>query len=401
MDMKRKTALICIAWLAFVAGLLLAEHIDSRKTHRELFYGTARTLFERIVLTRRWNAAHGGVYVPVTKDTQPNPYLEDPLRDLRINDRLTLTKINPAYMTRQLAELSAESGQVRFHITSLRPIRPENSATPREKQALESFEKGVAEVGEIIEDSGILKFFYMAPLRVDAACLKCHARQGYREGDIRGGISVIYPLPHEDHVTSLVATHSVIALLGVVGIMFFGAKLDKSYKTIQDQAVVDALTCIPNRRALLERGHMEFKRRTRSGKPLAIMLADVDHFKLYNDTYGHAAGDECLKTVARLIKNNMRRAADCCARYGGEEFVILLPDTTQQNALIVAERIRSAIAGMNMPNERALPFQIVTLSIGVAESGDAEDSYEEALKRADQALYAAKNKGRNRVEAGS
>lgn len=398
--MKRRILLLCVVWLILVSSLFAVQYLDSERTHKELLFSTARALFERVVLTRRWNAGHGGVYVPVTKDTQPNSYLEDPLREIKVNDSLTLTKINPAYMTRQLAELSAKSGTVQVHITSLRPIRPENKATPREDKAMKSFEKGTKEVGEIIEENRDLKFFYMAPPKVEKACLKCHAKHGYKEGDIRGGISIIFPLPHKDHLMSLALGHIAIGLLGLFGIILFGAKLDKSYKIIQKQAVIDALTGIPNRRAFMERIPAEFKRRMRYQKPLSIIMADIDHFKIYNDTYGHAAGDDCLKTVAEVIRDNIKRPADFCARYGGEEFVLLLPDTTQEAAVFVAERIRSTVEGLKMPNEKTMPFNIVTISLGVATaSGTTADSYEEALQQSDRALYIAKEKGRNRVES--
>jgi len=398
--MKRKIILLCVAWLVLVACLFMVEYNDSEKTHKELLFSTARALCERVVLTRRWNAMHGGVYVPVSKDTQPNPYLEDPFRDIKVNDTLTLTKINPAYMTRQLAELSAKSGTVHIHLTSLKPIRPENRATPREQQALESFEKGLMEAGEIVKDSQDSNFFYMAPLKVEKGCLHCHAKHGYKEGDIRGGISILFPVPHKDHLMSLAAGHILIGLLGVFGLILFGAKLDESYKIIQAQAVMDALTGIPNRRAFLERMPLEFKRRTRGNKPLSIIMADIDYFKIYNDTYGHAAGDECLRTVAQTIKDNIKRSADFCARYGGEEFVVLLPDTAQETAVLFAEKIRTIVEGLKMPNEKALPFGIVTISLGVATaSGAATDSYEKALRLSDKALYSAKEKGRNRVES--
>ncbi len=397
--MKKKTVILCSIWLVLVCSLFLVQYRDSEKTHKELLFSTARAVFEQVILTRRWNAMHGGVYVPVTKDTQPNPYLEDPRRDIKVNDNLTLTKVNPAYMTRQLAELSAKSGTVQFHITSLRLIRPENRATPREQEALEAFEKGVPEVGEIIKDGQDVKFFYMAPLKTESSCLNCHAKQGYEEGDIRGGISIIFPLPHKDHLMSLAAGHVVIGLLGLFGIILFGAKLDKSYKIIQNQAVMDALTGIPNRRAFMERIPMEFKRRTRGNKPLSIIMADIDHFKTFNDTYGHAAGDACLRTVAQVIKDTIKRPADFCARYGGEEFVVLLPDTTQEAAVLVAERIRTIVESMKIPNEKTRPFSIVTISLGVATaSGNVTDSYEKALQQSDKALYIAKEKGRNRVE---
>lgn len=397
--MKKKTLSLCVAWLVLVASLFIVEYRDSKATHKELLFSTARAVFEQVVLSRRWNAMHGGVYVPVTKESPPNPYLEGPLRDIRVNDTLTLTRINPAYMTRQLVELSAKSGTVQVHITSLKPIRPENRATLREEKALESFEKGVPEVGETIKDDRGLKFFYMAPLQVEKGCLNCHAKQGYEEGDIRGGISILFPLPHKDHLLSLLLGHVVIGTLGVFGIILFGIKLNKSYETIEKMAVIDALTGIYNRRAFMERMPLEFRRRTRRNKPLSIIMADIDYFKTFNDTYGHGAGDDCLRMVAQAIKDNVNRPGDFCARYGGEEFVVLLPDTTQEGAVLIAERIRSAVESMKMPSERALPFGIVTVSLGVATiGGTATDSCEEALLQSDKALYAAKEKGRNRVE---
>lgn len=398
--MKRKTLVLVISWLMFVAGSFTLEYYDSEQTYKELLISTARAMFERTVLTRRWNAMHGGVYVPVTKDTQPNPYLEDPLRDIKVNDILTLTKINPSYMNRQLSELSAQSATVQIHLTSLRLIRPENLATLREQKALEAFEKGVKEVGVIIKDGPNLKFFYMAPLTVEKGCLTCHAKQGYKEGDVRGGISILMPLPHRDHLMTLIFGNVVIGLLGVAGIFLFGARLNKSYEIIQRQAVIDALTGIANRRAFMERMPTEFRRSLRDNRPLSVVMADIDHFKAYNDTYGHAAGDECLKAVARVIQDTIKRPGDFCARYGGEEFIVLLSDTKQESAMLIAENIRANVEKMKLPHEKSLPHGIVTISLGVAAlTGDTAISNEILLQQADKALYAAKENGRNRIEA--
>jgi len=220
-SMKRKTLVLIVSWLMIVAGSLTVGNHDFERTYKELIFSNARALFERVELTRQWNSEHGGVYVPITKETQPNPYLEDPMRDIKVNDTLTLTKINPAYMTRQLDELSTKRGTVHIHITSLRSIRPENRPDAREQKALEAFEKGVKEYGEIIKDGPTSKFFYIAPLTVEQACLKCHANQSYKEGDIRGGISILTPLPHKKHLMSLVLRHFIMGLLGVAGIIFF------------------------------------------------------------------------------------------------------------------------------------------------------------------------------------
>ncbi|HSG23225.1 MAG TPA: diguanylate cyclase [Azonexus sp.] len=151
-------------------------------------------LFRLVELTRDWNAQHGGVYVRVTEDTQPNPYLNHPKRDLETVDGIRLTMINPAFMTRQIAEIAEAADGVKYHITSLKPIRPANAADPWEAAALASFEhKAQHDVLSLVQTEDGPVHRYMAPLVVKQACLACHASQGYKVGDIRGGISVTMP----------------------------------------------------------------------------------------------------------------------------------------------------------------------------------------------------------------
>ncbi|MBK7014845.1 MAG: diguanylate cyclase [Sulfuritalea sp.] len=149
-------------------------------------------LFRLIELTRNWNAGHGGVYVPVTPTTPPNPWLEHPRRDLRTDDGRALTMVNPAYMTRQIAEIAQQAEGIQLHITSLKPIRPANAPDAWEASALKRFEAGTAEVIELIPGESPVHR-YMAPLRIREPCLQCHAKQGYALGQIRGGISVTMP----------------------------------------------------------------------------------------------------------------------------------------------------------------------------------------------------------------
>ena len=289
---------------------------------------------------------HGGVYVPVTKDTQPNPYLNDPLRDIEVNEELKLTKVNPSFMTRQIAELAANREGIQFHLTSLKPVRPENRPTPREEIALRAFEKGIQEIGQIVDDESNKTFFYMAPLKTEKECLPCHAEHGYKEGDIRGGISVTLPFVPQTPLIALLIGHIVIGLAGLVGIALFGAKLNQAYELIRNQAVTDDLTGIPNRRNFLDRARTEFNRSRRNKYSLSVIMIDIDHFKSYNDTYGHERGDECLKKVALAIQKTLKRPSDFCARYGGEEFIIVLPDTTQEGAMYIAEEIRTAVKNL-------------------------------------------------------
>jgi PAS domain S-box-containing protein len=176
---------------------------------------------------RLWNAGHGGVYVPVTDESPPNPYLSDlPHRDLTTTDGKRLTLINPAYMTRQIYELEETMYGIRGHITSLDVIRPENAPDQWEKNALLQFQQGVKEVVELVTVDNKPFIRVMVPMETRAACLKCHAEQGYKEGDTRGGISITVPIDevvelfHSQFKTSALY-HLLIYLIGLSGLVVF------------------------------------------------------------------------------------------------------------------------------------------------------------------------------------
>ncbi len=154
----------------------------------------ARSFIEETILFRAWNAMHGGVYAPVSPTTPPNPYLKVPERDIKTPSGRLLTKINPAYMTRQVFELQKKRLGTQGHITSLKPINPKNAPDEWERRALTLFEKGEKEYWEKVTFRGGPAIRLMLPLVTEKACLKCHAKQGYKLGDIRGGISVFVPL---------------------------------------------------------------------------------------------------------------------------------------------------------------------------------------------------------------
>ncbi|RRR65335.1 MAG: diguanylate cyclase [Candidatus Viridilinea halotolerans] len=162
----------------------------------------------------------------------------------------------------------------------------------------------------------------------------------------------------------------------------------------------DGLTGIPNRRHFDERAQLEWQRARRSGLPLALVMMDVDHFKLYNDHYGHGAGDVCLQQVAQTLVQYAKRPLDLVARYGGEEFVVLLPETTLEGALQLAEQMRLAIERLAIPHDLSSVAEVVTLSVGVAVHGreSTKTNLQHLQKCADQALYQAKHQGRNRVD---
>jgi diguanylate cyclase (GGDEF)-like protein len=174
--------------------------------------------------------------------------------------------------------------------------------------------------------------------------------------------------------------------------------LQKANHQLQQLATMDGLTQIANRRRLDTWIGKEWRRLTREKTPLSVIMCDIDHFKQYNDTYGHQTGDDCLKRVARAIAHTARRSADLAARYGGEEFIIALPNTTVDGALQVAREIQEAVRELKLPHANSPVSPFVTLSMGLAAVvPDAAQTYGQLIAAADQALYEAKKKGRNRI----
>lgn len=202
----------------------------------------------------------------------------------------------------------------------------------------------------------------------------------------------------------LAGNPSTLLINGNDEISDISVSFDKFEQTIEQQkqkliqtSLTDGLTNIPNRRGLDE----EFKRQLRSAQryqwPIAILMIDVDDFKLYNDFYGHVDGDECLQKIALILQNILRRPEDFPARYGGEEFVCLLPNTTIEGAEKLSLDIISSLDKANIEHQKSTLTNHVTLSIGITVcSPDKEFTCEELLKQADSALYRAKTQGKNR-----
>ncbi len=163
-------------------------------------------------------------------------------------------------------------------------------------------------------------------------------------------------------------------------------------------ADLDGLTMLANRRNFDEFLVQEWRRCLRSRQPLSLAISDIDYFKAYNDTYGHLKGDEALKRVAMEIQGGCRRPGDLAARYGGEEFAVVLGDTDEEAAMIIAENLCRAVAGLTIPHKTSKVRDVVTVSIGVATLiPDLDTSPERLIKLADDQLYQAKNGGRNQV----
>lgn len=179
-------------------------------------------------------------------------------------------------------------------------------------------------------------------------------------------------------------------------------------------AMIDGLTGVANRRHFDETLDLEWRRGHRSGQPMALLMIDVDHFKPFNDRYGHPAGDACLRCVARALMGVSRRPADLVARYGGEEFVVLLPITARAGAERMAQAVLDAVAELDIAHEASLTSRCVTVSVGVAcydnrskcwvspspasrEGLSTHGFARDLVHAADQALYSAKHSGRARA----
>lgn len=173
-------------------------------------------------------------------------------------------------------------------------------------------------------------------------------------------------------------------------------ELKRVNKELADLSVIDPLTSLINRCGLNMHLSREWGRANRESAPLSLMLIDVDHFKKYNDNYGHLEGDRCLEQVGKAMMAVAKRPTDVVARYGGEEFIIVLPNTHLAGAAEVAEWVRAAIEKLAIPHAHSSAAQYVTVSIGVAEKGEKTYS-DDLISEADKALYAAKEKGRNGV----
>ena len=175
-------------------------------------------------------------------------------------------------------------------------------------------------------------------------------------------------------------------------------ELKRKTDMLEQLVSLDGLTAIPNRRRFDEGIKKEWKRAVRSGSPLSVAMIDIDHFKKYNDHYGHTRGDDCLKAVAHCLQSSLERPADMVARYGGEEFVAILPETDHKGAKLLSDKMRRDIEDLGIPHLMSETVGQVTVSIGAASEIPIKgQSYLQLLETADQQLYQAKTAGRNRV----
>jgi diguanylate cyclase (GGDEF)-like protein len=384
-------------------------YLSRYQTVNELLIETVRheaaSFAQLIVLTRHWNAAYGGVYVEKKSGVESNPYLKElgVNPDIRTADGRVLTLRNPAIMTREISELARRDNLVEFQMISLKYLNPENKPDDFEKLSLERFEKGEREIWRLDRSGERPIFRYILPLAIEQPCLSCHSQQGYKIGDIRGGISIIVPaagLVAQMRTNRNQIVIDVIVTIGILlAILYFLAwtfvgRLDETQKRLKHIAVTDELTGLKNRRHIMEQMNKEYQRAVRTGDTLSLILLDIDHFKEVNDSFGHAFGDRVLRAVAQEMLGGLR-SYDLLGRIGGEEFLIASPGSTLDDAAGLAERIRQNIKDRKISDKtREIT---VTVSAGVTSLSEQDATADAILQRADDALYLAKQQGRDRV----
>ena len=426
--MKNKNLLICLIVLLVLSfSIFIIKYINDTKNEykvisENILFQQSSTLFNNIVTMRKWSSDHGAVYVKAHEGIEPNPYLAN--NHTYTKDNELLIKINPAWMTRQLSEMSNKTENYYFKITSLNPVNPVNTPDEFEKKALDDLEKNKDK--KFYTNMEKDKYNLLGSLKVEPSCLECHAHQNYKLGDVIGGLRVSVPIDNYtqnieilESKTNFLFTITILTSFIFIFIIIFTinsiysreisiTKLNKTLerkvsirtkelrdanKKLIEISIKDYLTNIPNRRHFFEIGTKSLHIAKRENSDLSVICIDIDLFKNINDTYGHNIGDEILKLVSSNMNKYIRKS-DVIARIGGEEFSILLNNTNEENAYLLAEKIRTQIESSIYKNDK---IEIkTTISLGISQLRAEDDDLDSIIIRADKALYEAKNTGRNK-----
>ena len=426
--MKNKNLLIyLIVLLVLSFSIFIIKYINDTKNQykvisENILFQQSSTLFNNIVTMRKWSSDHGAVYVKAHEGIEPNPYLEN--NHTYTKDSELLIKINPAWMTRQLSEMSNKTENYYFKITSLNPVNPVNAPDDFEKKALDDLAKNKDKTFYTSMEKD--KYNLLGSLKIEPSCLECHVHQNYKVGEVRGGLRVSVPLDSYtqnieilESKTNFLFTITILTSLVFIIIIVFTinsiysreiniTKLNKTLEKkvrIRTKELIDAnkklieistkdyLTNIPNRRHFFEIGTKSLHIAKRENNQLSVICIDIDFFKKINDTYGHNVGDEVLKLITKNMNKYIRKS-DVLARIGGEEFAILLNNTNEENAFLLAEKIRIAIENLNyINNNKEIK---TTISLGISQLTQEDYDLDSIIIRADKALYEAKNTGRNK-----
>lgn len=416
-----------VIWTQLVIGSAWWAIHSAGQHAAEIAAQRGRDLFMMIELTRAWNSYHGGVYAVRSDFATPNPHLVTSNRDLKTTKGIELTMIDPAYMARQISELS-RSRNFHFHLTSLKPLRPGNAPDVWERSTLEAFERGAEERIELIGGEQDGEFRYMAPLKVEPMCLSCHAVQGYELGDIRGGISInIDAAPilaaKQTQVTRTIVAHllawaavSVIIYMNVRGVRLGMMRLREKHRTQaktiaqKDRALrqakqkldslqrEDSLTGFYNRDFFEKSLQEALDRAEARDERYGLLVIELDFFREFNDANGILEGDIVIRMVADVVRKLAPKDDALFGRYIGSSFAVGINAYRNAECAALAERVRRTVFELGIKHEYSAAAKFVTVTIGTvsAAPGSVED-VRALLKKAATAMFHGKRDGRNRV----
>ena len=370
---------------------------------------SAESNWNKDQVLRLWITRLGGFYVTPSERTPPNPYLKHlPHRDVVTTDGVELTLLNPAYMMSQMIREFDELYGVKGRITGKILLNPANKPDDWEFDALTRFEQGELKVVEQAQIAGSPYLRYMKPMFMTKGCVDCHGILGFKDGDLRGGVSVSIPLtPYlaaaREITQTLWITHGVVWIFSMLVILFFMrfAKVRRLerlslVRQLEHDALHDSLTQLPNRVLFADRLEHAIARNIREQSyQFAVCFLDIDRFKNINDSYGHLVGDSLLKQIAARFQQVIR-PGDTVARMGGDEFTFLMDGTKKENeAIVIAGRI---LESFRQPFSCDFGEVFMNASIGVCMSDPEYARAEQMLRDADIALYRAKAEGKGRLD---
>ncbi len=398
-------ALGTIWCLAFLSSLAWNLHNNRNSTMEQALFWAEAAIGKDMVY-RQLVSSVGGVYVPVDQGIEPNPYLAHiPHRDVVTREGRELTLVNSSYFIRLAHDQEASTfpDGIRSHVTSLKPLRPENAPDTWEREALQAFRKGATQwTGVFTDERGERHFRLMRPRIARESCMDCHGHQGYRPGDILGGISVSIPMQSlleksEQQNYRLSTWHFLLWFAGILGLLLGYYLLRHQEHQMRYSALHDLLTGLPNRTLFIDRLNQRLETAKRHRHTGAVLFIDLDRFKTINDSLGHSVGDQLLCAVGRSLQSTLR-SEDTVARLGGDEFVVLLAELDSDTEAVVSEvqtiteKILEVLAQPYRVNAREL---YVSASIGIALFSSRSKSANEVLQQADVAMYRAKEMGGN------
>ncbi len=363
---KRYLFIVGLVWTAICIVALYSHLQEDYRQSVAQAQTRARTMLERDILYRDWVAGHGGVYVPITESAQPNPHLNFlPERDIEATDGRRFTLVNPSYMTHQAFEIDNRLGDTVSKLTSLNYLNPGNAPDAWERAALERLAKGENLVSGVvkIKDQSVVRT--IRPFYIEEECLKCHARQGYQLGDVRGGLSIAVPFEsflsgHWGHNLIYVLLFVLLWLSGMAGIFLLGRKLyTQTHKAIEsdrqrDQAEMsldfmsnyDRRTNLPNRFKFEELLFDLFKKTDASGRVVAVTTVEVRNYKQIIDNFDHPVGDALFKVIAERLAAIIS-PDDSVARFGEDR--LLFSSTINNVETFTEDTLLKILDGISKP----------------------------------------------------